>query len=84
MTRQKLVLVDFGGVLLKLRDPQAAFEMAVDAATFNEKWLLSESVRELECGQCAIDEFAVSAVAEFGLPYSESNQIKFEEEMSEN
>ena len=67
----RVILFDFGGVLLKLRDPVRTFGIGHDRDSFNNTWLMSEAVRALECGQIGIDEFASRAVQEFDLPYSE-------------
>lgn len=71
-----IVLLDFGGVLLKLRDPLETFGVAGGAAHFNERWLLSAAVRSLECGASSIDEFATRAVTEFDLDYGPDEFIR--------
>lgn len=67
----RVILFDFGGVLLRLRDPVRTFGIGQDRDSFNKAWLMSQAVRALECGQIGIDEFASRAVQEFDLPYSE-------------
>lgn len=71
-----IVLLDFGGVLLRLRDPVQAFGIAEDAASFNERWLLSPAVRSLECGESSIDDFAARAVQEFELDYDTTEFLR--------
>jgi len=71
-----IVVLDFGGVLLRLRDPIDTFGIDMHAAEFNRMWLLSSSVRALECGQTDIDEFAVAAVREFALDYGSDEFLR--------
>ena len=66
----KVILFDLGGVLLRLRDPLATFELDLDSAAFARKWLLSPAVRGHECGELDTGEFSVAAIEEFALPYS--------------
>ena len=72
----RVILFDFGGVLLRLRDPVRTFGIGHDRDSFNKAWLMSRAVRALECGQIGIDEFATRAVQEFDLPYSEQEFLE--------
>ncbi len=65
----KVVLLDLGGVLLRLHDPLAAFGINLRPDVFLEKWLLSEAVRKLERGELDAQRFASEMVQEFALPY---------------
>lgn len=65
-----VILFDLGGVLLRLRDPLATFELDLDLAEFFKKWILSPAVRGLESGDLNTDDFSVAIVKEFALPYS--------------
>ena len=66
----EVVLLDLGGVMLRLHDPLETFGIDLPNEEFLEKWLLSDSVRELEKGEVSPQTFASSIVQEFGLPYS--------------
>ena len=46
----QLVLLDFGGVQLKLHDPLTTFGPDMRQEDFLETWLLSPSVRKFERG----------------------------------
>ena len=75
-TAIELVLLDMGGVLLKLRDPLATFGVELHEHDFTEAWLLSPSVREFECGQIRSTQFASDMVEEFALPYAAEEFIR--------
>ena len=66
----RVVLLDLGGVLLRLHDPLDAFGIDMRPDVFLEKWLLSEAVRKLERGELAAQPFASEMVQEFALPYA--------------
>jgi HAD superfamily hydrolase (TIGR01509 family) len=65
-----IVLLDLGGVLLRLHDPLDTFGIDLNQEDFLEKWLLSPAVRKLERGDIKADPFAEEIVEEFSLPYS--------------
>ena len=62
------VVFDLGGVLLRLADPLALFELDVTEAEFHALWLQSKSVREFERGAIDAQSFAESVVRELALP----------------
>lgn len=66
----EIVLLDLGGVLLRLHDPLATFGIDMSHEGFLEKWLLSPAVRKLERGELDVEPFAEELVDEFSLPYS--------------
>ena len=68
----KVVLLDLGGVLLRLHDPLVTFGLELQQDEFLETWLLSPSVRKFERGEISISQFASDMVAEFALPYTPS------------
>jgi hypothetical protein len=45
----KVILFDLGGALLNLRDPISTFELDIDGSEFLQTWIMSPSVRALEC-----------------------------------
>ena len=65
-----VVLLDLGGVLLRLNDPLDTFGMDMCQDAFLEKWLLSKAVRKLERGKSTAQAFAEEMVQEFVLPYT--------------
>lgn len=65
----RVILLDLGGVLLELRDPFQTFGLKGNRDQFLERWLLSPSVRELECGRMSPEQFSRAAVTEFELDY---------------
>jgi HAD superfamily hydrolase (TIGR01509 family) len=67
--RIKVVLLDLGGVLLRLHDPLDTFGIDMRPDVFLEKWLLSDAVRKLERGELTAQPFASEMVQEFALPY---------------
>jgi len=69
-TLPRVVLFDFGGVLLHLNDPAATFGLDWPAADFNRRWLESPSVRAHESGRIDAHAFASRIVRELSLPYS--------------
>ncbi len=71
-----VILFDLGGVLLDLNDPYDTFEMPRDGTDFHERWLLSDAVRALECGQLSVAEFVRKIVIEFELPYGEQRFLE--------
>ena len=74
----RVILLDLGGVLLELRDPFETFGLKGDRAQFLKQWLLSPSVRELECGRMSPEKFSEAAVSEFELDYdAEEFMIRF-------
>ena len=66
----EIVLLDLGGVLLRLHDPLTTFGIDLSHEDFLEKWLLSPAVRKLERGELDADPFAEELIHEFSLPYS--------------
>jgi HAD superfamily hydrolase (TIGR01509 family) len=66
----EIVLLDLGGVLLRLHDPLATFGINMSQEDFLEKWLLSPAVRKLERGELEAAPFAEELIHEFSLPYS--------------
>lgn len=64
------VVFDLGGVLLRLDDPLALFELEVTESEFHALWLRSQSVREFERGAIDARSFAESVVRELALPMS--------------
>lgn len=69
MTRIRLALFDYGGVLLELADPLQTFGIGADAADFAARWLHSDAVRAHETGRIDAQAFAQRAVTELALPY---------------
>lgn len=63
----RAVVFDLGGVLLELRDPIANFGLEMAEAEFLQRWLLSPSVRQFECGAIGSEAFARSIVPELAL-----------------
>lgn len=72
----EVVLLDLGGVLLRLHDPLQAFGMDMEHAEFMETWLLSPSVREFERGKLRTEQFVPAIISEFGLSYSPAEFIR--------
>jgi len=72
----KIVLLDLGGVLLRLHDPLATFGIDMSDEGFLEKWLLSPAVRKLERGELDAEPFAEELVHEFSLPYSPQELLR--------
>jgi putative hydrolase of the HAD superfamily len=66
----RVVVFDLGGVLLRLRDPLTNFDLELDEAEFQERWLRSPAVREFERGACDAETFGRTIVREFGLSMS--------------
>ena len=66
----EVVLLDLGGVMMRLHDPLETFGIDLSHDAFLEKWLLSDSVGKLERGDIAPHAFASLIVREFALPYS--------------
>ncbi len=66
----EIILLDLGGVLLRLHDPLTTFGIDLSHEDFLEKWLLSPAVRKLERGELDADPFAEELIHEFSLPYS--------------
>ncbi len=66
----QFVLLDLGGVLLRLRDPLVTFGIDMRDEDFLEKWLLSPAVRELERGKMDPAPFSEEMIREFSLSYS--------------
>lgn len=66
----RLLLFDYGGVLLHLNDPLETFGFGSSREDFNQQWLLSPAVREHETGKIGPREFAGRMVADLQLPYS--------------
>jgi len=73
---QSLVVLDFGGVLLGLRDPVETFGMDMDEASFHRMWLRSPAVRALESGSVGLEEFAAAALREFELDYDSDEFLR--------
>lgn len=72
----RLLLFDFGGVLLHLNDPVKTFEFGNTREEFNRLWLLSPAVRAHETGTIGPQEFAECMVADLALPYSPQDFIR--------
>lgn len=70
MADVRIILFDFGGVLLHLNDPAATFGIDGQLADFSRGWLMSPAVRAHECGQIDAAEFGHRIVEEMQLPYS--------------
>ena len=66
----KVVLLDLGGVLMRLHDPLDTFGIELHDDEFLEKWLLSTAVRKLERGDISAEHFAIEIVDEFALTYA--------------
>jgi len=66
----QFVLLDLGGVLLRLHDPLDTFGIDMSQEDFLEKWLLSPAVRELERGKINPAPFSEEMIREFLLSYS--------------
>lgn len=65
-----LLLLDFGGVLLRLNDPVATFGIGSAREDFNRIWLTCPAVLEYESGRIDLRTFAERVVATLALPYS--------------
>lgn len=72
----KVVLFDFGGVLLRLHDPVKTFGIGDTPDDFNRRWIHSPSVIAHESGQIDAALFGERIVAEMGLPYSPQEFIR--------
>lgn len=65
----RLLLFDYGGVLLRLNDPVATFAIGESLQDFNERWLMSPAVRLHETGRLDVEDFARRMVTDMRLPY---------------
>lgn len=72
----KVVLFDFGGVLLRLHDPVETFGIGDTLDDFNRCWIHSPSVVAHESGQIDANQFGERIVAEMELPYSPQEFIQ--------
>lgn len=72
----RLLLFDFGGVLLHLNDPVETFGFGNSRDEFNRLWLMSPAVRAHETGEIGPDEFAERMIADLQLPYSSREFIQ--------
>lgn len=72
----KVVLFDFGGVLLRLHDPVQTFGIGDTPDGFYRRWIHSPSVIAHESGQIDAALFGERIVAEMGLPYSPQEFIR--------
>lgn len=72
----RLLLLDFGGVLLHLNDPVETFGIGASRADFNSLWLQSPAVQAHESGKIGPDEFAQRIVRDLDLPYSPEEFIR--------
>lgn len=72
----KVVLFDFGGVLLRLNDPVRTFGIGDTPDDFNRRWIHSPSVIAHESGQIDAATFGERIVAEMALPYSPQEFIR--------
>lgn len=72
----RLILFDFGGVLLRLNDPVKTFGFGSSRADFNERWLAAGAVQAHERGEIGPEEFGRRMVGEMGLPYSPDEFIR--------
>ncbi len=65
-----VIAFDIGGVLVQLTGVPRMVEWLQAGADHDmwNRWLLSESVRLFETGQCTAEEFAAAVCAEFTLP----------------
>lgn len=66
----RILLFDFGGVLLRLNDPVEAFGLDGTIADFSRRWLASPAVRAHETGRIDVHTFARQLVDELRLPWS--------------
>lgn len=66
----RLILFDYGGVLLTLNDPVATFGIGESRADFNLRWLLSPAVQAHERGEIGPEAFARRMVVDMQLDYS--------------
>ena len=66
----RIVLLDLGGVLLRLNDPCEIFDVGHNREQFLENWLHSPAVRSFECGDIDAAHFSKTIVEELHLPYS--------------
>ncbi|MGB5740079.1 MAG: hypothetical protein WBM54_12065, partial [Woeseia sp.] len=72
----RLLLLDFGGVLLHLNDPVETFGFGRSRDDFNKLWLMSPAVRAHETGEIGPEEFAERMVADLQLSYSPREFIR--------
>ncbi len=72
----QVVVLDLGGVLLKLHDPLATFELNLPKEDFLATWLLSPSVRRFERGDISTSRFATDIAEEFALPYTPAEFLR--------
>jgi putative hydrolase of the HAD superfamily len=66
----RVVLFDFGGVLLRLRDPVESFGIGATLAEFNRRWIASPAVIAHESGHIGAEAFGKQIVREMQLQYS--------------
>lgn len=72
----KVVLFDFGGVLLRLHDPVRTFGIGDTPDDFNRRWIHSPSVIAHESGKIDAALFGERIVTEMELPYSPQEFIQ--------
>ena len=65
----RLLLFDYGGVLLVLNDPVETFGIGSSRADFARRWLESPAVQAHESGQIDHETFARQIVCDMQLPY---------------
>jgi len=72
----RLLLLDYGGVLLHLNDPVETFGVGSTRADFIELWLMSPAVQAYERGLIDPGEFATRIVQDLALPYPPDDFIE--------
>ena len=66
----KILLFDFGGVLMDWRGQQGLLEITQEKLTAEEArkfWIASKSIKKLESAKCTPLEFAADTIQELGL-----------------